>query len=256
MWWLIASVTHSERKLMRAIILAAGRGERMRPLTDATPKPLLKVAGKCLIDYHLEKLARAGFREVVINISWLAEQIVAHVGDGAQFGLHIHWSYEAVPLETGGGMATAMHLLGDEPFAMICADVFSEFDYALFPQWSEALRAMPAAKLLLVPRQTDLVGEYRLLEDGKLQRAAKGDAIERTFTWASMGVFHPQLFAPLRKNEAFKLMPHFLAWMGAGQMQGELYNGLWDNLGNPRQLDELNIKMAITLNCSHVTSAP
>ncbi len=234
---------------MRSIILAAGRGERMRPLTDTTPKPLLKVAGKCLIDYHLEKLARAGFREVVINISWLAEQIVAHVGDGAQFGLHIHWSYEAVPLETGGGMATALHLLGDEPFAMICADVFSEFDYALFPRWSEALSlsATPAAKLLLVPRQTGLVGEYQLLDSGKLQRASKEDAIEHTCTWASMGVFHPQLFAPLPKNEAFKLMPHFLKWMSAGQMQGERYNGLWDNLGNPRQLDELNIKMAHTV---------
>jgi N-acetyl-alpha-D-muramate 1-phosphate uridylyltransferase len=228
---------------MRAIILAAGRGARMRPLTDATPKPLLKVAGKCLIDYHLEKLARAGFRNVVINVSWLAEQIVAHVGDGAQFGLHIHWSYEPIALETGGGIATALEHLGTGAFALVSADVFTDFDFADFAPLALALDDKVGGKLLLVPRQTAMIGEY-LLHGEKLMRAGKDDPVGSTYTWASLGVFHTSMFAAMPKNQAFTLMPHFIEWMAAGKMQGEVYRGVWDNLGTPEQLRALNTKMA------------
>jgi N-acetyl-alpha-D-muramate 1-phosphate uridylyltransferase len=228
---------------MRAMILAAGRGERMRPLTDATPKPLLKVAGKCLIDYHLEKFARAGIRDVVINVSWLAEQIIAHVADGARFGVRVHWSYEAVPLETGGGVATAIELLGNGPFVVICADVYTEFDYAKLHAMAASLDGHIGANLLLVPRQTSLVGEYQL--DGqRLYPAASGSAIEATYTWASLGVFRTELFNALPQKQPFRLMPHFIEWMAASLMTGELYRGLWENLGDAQQLDELNTKLA------------
>jgi N-acetyl-alpha-D-muramate 1-phosphate uridylyltransferase len=227
---------------MRAIILAAGRGARMRPLTDATPKPLLKVAGKCLIDYHLEKLARAGFRNVVINVSWLAEQIVAHVGDGAQFGLHIHWSYEPVALETGGGIATALDHLGTGAFALVSADVFTDFDFAEFARLASGLDDKIGGKLLLVPRQTTMIGEY-LLHNDQLARAGKDDPIDSTYTWASLGVFHTSMFAAMPKYQPFTLMPHYIEWMAVGKMQGEVYRGIWDNLGTPEQLRALNTKM-------------
>jgi N-acetyl-alpha-D-muramate 1-phosphate uridylyltransferase len=227
---------------MRAIILAAGRGARMRPLTDTTPKPLLKVAGKCLIDYHLEKLARAGFRDVVINVSWLAEQIVAHVADGARFGLHIHWSYEPVALETGGGIATALEQLGAGAFALVSADVFTDFDFGELAGLASSLDCDVGGKLLLVPRQTALIGEY-CLQGETLMRASAHDPIESTYTWASLGVFHSSMFADMPKNQPFTLMPHFIEWMAAGRMRGEVYRGLWDNLGTPEQLSALNTRM-------------
>lgn len=227
---------------MRAIILAAGRGARMRPLTDTTPKPLLKVAGKCLIDYHLEKLSLAGFREVVINVSWLAEQIVTHVGDGSRFGVHVHWSHEPLALETGGGIATALGHLGEGPFALVSADVFADFDFAEFARLASVLNENIGGKLLLVPRQKSLIGEYRL-DGSKLSRATDNDPIELTYTWASLGVFRAEMFAAMPKNAPFTLMPHFIEWMAAGRMQGEVYRGIWDNLGTPEQLRQLNTKM-------------
>jgi N-acetyl-alpha-D-muramate 1-phosphate uridylyltransferase len=225
------------------MIMAAGRGVRMQPLTDTTPKPLLQVAGKALIDWHLEKLKVAGFSDVVINVSHLAEQIVAHVGDGARFGLRVHYSVEAAPLETGGGIATASPLLGDGWFALISADVFSDIDYRVLAARGAALRGHEG-HLELVPRRNGLIGEYRL--EGNRARMV-GDANEQgaRFTWASIGAFRVAAFADLPKNTPFVLLPHYKRWCAEGLLTAHVHQGQWENLGTVAEFNDLNRRLHV-----------
>ena len=217
--------------MRHALVFAAGLGERMRPLTDRTPKPLLPVGGKPLIEWHLEKLAAIDVRYVVINTSHLAEQFPEALGDGSRWGLRIRYAYEGpTPLETGGGMLNALPLLGPEPFIAVSADIYSDYDYAALPLQPEGL-----AHLVMVPNPDwHPAGDFvldgdRLGEDGAGQR----------LTFGNIGVYRPQFLqghAPGR----FKLLPLYQQAMRARQLGGERYDGFWRNLGNPAQLAELD----------------
>ena len=224
------------------MILAAGRGERMRPLTDNVPKPLLPVAGRALIDYHLDNLARAGFVDIVINVSWRAEDIVQHVGDGSRFGVRVQWSREARALETGGGIAHAREWLGNDWFALVSADVFAEYDFRSLRALGETLDADTQARLVVVPHHSDLRGEYRFDGDRLLMVEGAGPGAG-TFSWASLGVFQARLFDDLPHDEPFALLPLFRQWMGARQVGAEVYHGLWENLGTESQLQKLRASL-------------
>lgn len=216
--------------ISHALILAAGRGERMRPLTDTTPKPLLRVGGKYLIEHHLERLAAAGVREVVINTSHLAEQFPDALGDGSRWGLRIRYSYEGPePLETGGGMLRALPLLGDAPFIAVSADIVSDFDYATLPP-----SPVGDAHLVMVPNpdfhpRGDFFLENALLDE-------ESDTGER-LTFGNIGVYRASLLGGAQGR--FRLLPLFQRAMRARRLTGERYDGFWRNLGTPQQLAEL-----------------
>lgn len=218
---------------MKAMILAAGRGERMRPLTDATPKPLLPIAGKPLIEYHLENLAAAGIREVVVNTGWLGEQVAAHVGDGSRWGLRVHVSREGWPaLETGGGIFNALPLLGPEPFLVVNGDVWSDWRMPAIPpsaQW----RTGELAHLILVPNPAQ-----HPRGDFGLQAGRVLDDAEQRYTFTGIGLYHPRLFDGCRAG-AFKLAPLLYEGARRGQVSGELYAGKWFDIGTPQRLAEL-----------------
>jgi MurNAc alpha-1-phosphate uridylyltransferase len=219
----------------RALIFAAGRGERMRPLTDTTPKPLLQVGSKRLIEYHLEKLSRAGVREVVINTSHLAEQFPAALGDGSRWNLRIQYSYEGpTPLETGGGMRRALQWLGAAPFIAMSADIWSDYDYAKLT--SATLSDREAwAHLVLVPNPNfHPRGDFHL--DGSL---LSEDGAGERLTFANIGVYRAALLAD-QPDHVFKLLPMYQRAMRAGRLTGERFDGAWWNIGTPRQLAELN----------------
>ncbi len=211
---------------MKAMILAAGRGERMRPLTDSRPKPLLKVDGKALIDYHLEGLADAGITEVVINHAWLGEQIEAWLGDGAWFGVNIEYSREGEALETAGGIRTALPLLGDEPFVVVNGDIWTDYDFARLDPEPDGL-----AHLVMVDNpQHNPDGDF-CLQDGKLSRE---DSPRLTFS--GIGVYRPEMFADLDAGVAEPLLPLLLAAMARREISGEYYDGDWRDIGTPERL--------------------
>ena len=227
---------------MRAMIFAAGRGERMRPLTDQTPKPLLDVGGKPLIAWHLEKLAAAGVQQVVINTSWLAEQIPPALGDGSRWGLRIDYLHEGPqPLETGGGMLNALPLLGAAPFWLVNGDVFTDFDYAKLPREPEGL-----AHLVMVgPPQHASNGDFALDSSGRLLSAGSP-----MLTYAGIGVYHPSLFdhwqqvigtLPLadRNPPRFRLAPLLRAAIARGEISAEHHRGQWVDVGTPERLQAL-----------------
>ncbi len=215
---------------MKAMILAAGRGERMRPLTDAHPKPLLQVRGKALIEYHLENIAAGGIKEVVINIAWLAEQIPAQLGDGSRWGLHIHYSDEGWPaLETGGGIFHALPLLGTEPFLVVNGDVWTNWTL-VSPRLPDAWRTDTLTHLLLVPNPAHHVqGDFGLHDSQVVQDA------EQQFTYSGIGFYHPALFAGCKAG-AFKLAPLLYAAVHKGHVTGELFMGEWSDIGTPERL--------------------
>lgn len=232
---------------MRALILAAGKGERMRPLTEATPKPLLQAGGKPLIVWHLEKLAALGVREVVINTAWLADAFPAALGDGARWGLRLHYSHEgAEPLETGGGMLHALPLLGEAPFLAINGDIWCDFDFARLPREPAGL-----AHLLLVANPAHHPrGDFALADDGRLS-----DEGETRLTFAGIGIYRPQLFAGWRAviGEApgatetpprFRLAPLLRAAMARGLVTGEHHRGRWTDVGTPARLAELDARLS------------
>lgn len=213
---------------MKAFILAAGRGERMRPLTDHMPKPLLCVRGKPLIEWHLEKLAAAGVRDVVINLGWLGEKIKAHLGDGARFGVCIAYSEEGWPaLETGGGLHRALPLLGDAPFLLVNGDVFTELPFVL--------RDMPAnalAHLVLVPNPAQHpAGDFALVDGAVVDAAPR-------LTYSGIAMLHPQFFAGCAPG-AFPLAPLLKRAIAASKVSGERYDGLWSDVGTPERLQAL-----------------
>ena len=211
---------------MRAMILAAGKGERMRPLTLHTPKPLIEVAGVPLIEYHLRALARAGVEQVVINHAWLGEKIEAHLDDGERFSLQISYSRESQPLETGGGIFRALPLLGDEPFIVVNGDIFTDYDFANMPQTLDGL-----AHLVLVDNPAHHPeGDFSLQQD---RVGSPGAA--NTLTYSGIALLHPQLFADCF-NGAFKLAPLLREAMAQGRLSGEHFTGRWIDVGSPERL--------------------
>jgi MurNAc alpha-1-phosphate uridylyltransferase len=220
---------------MKAMILAAGRGERMRPLTDHTPKPLLMAGGKPLIVWHLERLAAAGFKEIVINHAHLGAQIEQALGDGAQWGLSIQYSAEPPgALETAGGIATALPLLGNEPFLVVNGDVYSDFDFGRFSPCTAAL-----AHLVMVDNPAhNTKGDFSL--NGEYVVYANG---EQTLTYAGIGVFSPAFFSEVKPGTIMKLRPLLDAAIAAGTLTGERHTGRWVDVGTPQRLAELDAEL-------------
>lgn len=237
---------------MRALIFAAGQGERMHPLTDTTPKPLLTLAGKPLIVYHLEKLADIGAHYVVINTSHLAEQFPAMLGDGSRWGLRIRYAYEGpTPLETGGGMLNALPLLGDEPFVAINGDIFTDFDLSTLPRTPASL-----AHLVLVDNPAHHAqGDFVLDDDGRVHELTQAGADDAALTFAGIGIYRPALVHDWRKafdGEAadmppspprFRLAPLLRAAMTRGEVTGQRHAGLWTDVGTRERLQALNAEL-------------
>ncbi len=217
----------------RALIFAAGRGERMRPLTDATPKPLLVAGGKSLIVRHLEKLADTGVREVAINTSHLAEQFPAALGDGSRWGLRIVYSYEGrEPLETGGGMLRALPLLGAVPFIAVNGDIWTDFDFSTLPSNPDGL-----AHLVMVDNPPQHAAGDFMLRGGQLH-----DEASPRLTFAGIGVYRPELLAGHASGK-FSIAPILREAMRAGKVTGTHYRGEWSDIGTPQRLAELNAQL-------------
>lgn len=223
---------------MKAMVLAAGLGTRLRPLTDAVPKALVEAGGKPLIAWQLERLARAGFREVVINVSWLGERIEARLGDGRAFGLALAYSREAEPLESAGGIAQARELLGPAPFALVNSDVFCDFDLAALRR-----RALGAhlAHLVLTPNPP-----HHPAGDFSLEAGAAGNAAAPRYTYTGIALIDPALVAPVRSGERAQLAPLLRAAAAAGRLSGELHAGVWYDVGTAQRLAELEARLAET----------
>ncbi|AOH36307.1 MAG: nucleotidyltransferase family protein [Gammaproteobacteria bacterium] len=232
---------------MKALIFAAGLGERMRPLTDATPKPLLRAGGRPLIAWHLERLAAAGVTEVVVNISWLAEQFPEALGDGSRWGLSIHYSHEGdVPLETGGGMWHARGVLGNDPFIAINGDVWTDYDLARLPGQPPG-----DAHLVLVDNPPHHPGgDFALAADGSVCN----DGAQK-LTFAGIGVYRASLFDDWRRvigetpgsreePPRFRLAPLLRAASAEGQVTGEHHRGRWTDVGTPERLAALDRELA------------
>ena len=218
------------------MILAAGRGERMRPLTDETPKPLLAAGGKPLIVWHIEALVRAGIRDIIINHAHLGHLLEAALGDGARFGARIAWSPEGEALETAGGIANALPLLGDEPFAVINGDIACDFDCARLPGAARALREQGAlAHLVLVPNPPHHPQGDFSLRDGRV--AERGEPM---LTFSGIGLYSPALFAGIERGAKAKLAPLLRSAMGRDKVSGELHAGRWMDIGTPERLAELD----------------
>ena len=218
---------------MKAMILAAGRGERLRPLTDSLPKPLVEVAGKPLIVYHLEKLAKAGFKQVVINHAWLGDKLVAALGDGAHWGLKISYSEETQALETGGGIKQALELLGGEPFFVINGDVFIDRLPEITP-----LPPGQLAHLWLVDNpQQHPHGDF-CLSEGKVSTLA-----DKRLTFSGMGLYHPDLFQGIAE-QAFALAPLLREAMSVGKVSGEHFAHYWCDVGTVERLANIEARAA------------
>lgn len=214
---------------MKAMILAAGRGERMRPLTDTTPKPLLKVAGKALIEYHLENISQAGIQEVVINHAWLGEQIEATLGDGRRYGVQIRYSREGEALETAGGIQQALPLLGDDPFVAINGDIWTDYRLSDLPSEPAGL-----AHLVLVNNPAHHPKGDFMLEAGYLLPSGS-----RCLTFSGIGLYRPALFAGLAPGKS-PLAPLLRAAMQNRDISGEHHAGHWFDIGTPERLQELD----------------
>jgi MurNAc alpha-1-phosphate uridylyltransferase len=221
---------------MRAMILAAGRGERLRPLTDSIPKALVQAGGKPLIAWHLERLAASGCREAVVNVSHLAAQILERIGDGARFGLTIAYSREAEPLETAGGIAQAGALLGQTPFLLVNADVYCELDFRRLLALDLGERL---AHLVLVPNPAHRAGGDFTLEDGRV-----GNGSGARYTYAGIAVMAPALVAGVKPGEKAPLAPLLRAAADRGLISGELHRGAWQDVGTRERLAELEAYLA------------
>ena len=225
---------------MKAFILAAGLGQRVRPLTERQPKPLIEVGGKPLILWHIEKLREAGITELVINCHWLAEQLIEFLGGGERFGVRIHWSPEPDLLDTGGGMRAALEKLGAEPFALISADIWSDFDYRLLA--ATKLGQGSVANLVVVPNPTFYPrGDFGLEDQGRLVLPGTGGM---GVTYAGMGLLDPAWI------EGWSIPEPVFAWTGplleavrAGEVEARLHRGLWTDVGSPERLFELRAEL-------------
>lgn len=229
---------------MKALIFAAGKGERMRPLTEHTPKPLLRVRGKPLVEWHLERLAACGVTDVVLNTSWLAAAFEPALGDGRRWGLRLHYSHEGPePLETGGGMLHALPLLGDEAFIAVNGDIWCDHDFSRLPRQPDGL-----AHLVLVDNPTHHPdGDFALDGSGRVHAAG-----ETRLTFSGIGVYRPALLHNWRTSigaapgselqpPRFKLAPLLRAAMRAEAVTGEHHRGAWTDVGTPERLAELDV---------------
>jgi MurNAc alpha-1-phosphate uridylyltransferase len=226
----------------RALILAAGRGERMRPLTDATPKPLLAVGGKSLLAWQVERLVAGGFDELVVNHSYLGAQIEAALGAGEAFGARIRYSRELTALETAGGVAQALPLLGGAPFAVVSGDIYTEFDYAsLVPRIAEIARdpARTAAHFVMVENPPwHAAGDDMGFSGGRIVRGAG------RLTYGNIAVFHPDAFGDVATGMRLKMFPWAYRFVDEGRVSGERFGGVWDNIGTPGQLAALDAHLS------------
>lgn len=238
------------------MILAAGRGQRMRPLTDVCPKPLLTVGGKPLIVWQIERLAAAGWRDIVINTGWLGEQIPAALGDGSAFGVRLGYSAEPhEAYETGGGIATALPLLGSAPFVVVSGDIYTAFDYAALRPVAERIAAHSqhtSAHLVLTPNPDhNPDGDMALDAQGRVRRQGA------LLNYGNIAVFHPALFAQQPQRQAWKLFPWLYGFIDAGRVSGEMFSGAWHNIGTPEQLAALDAQMLqVDTNQGPATAAP
>jgi MurNAc alpha-1-phosphate uridylyltransferase len=218
------------------MILAAGRGERLRPLTDTVPKAMVRAGGKPLIAWHLERLAAAGYGEVVINVSHLADRIVEGLSDGKRFGVRITYSREREPLETAGGIAKARALLGEAPFLLVNADIYCEFDFARLRCVSLGARL---AHLVLVPNPP-----HRSRGDFTLEAGTVGDGPEPRYTYAGIAVMSPTMVAGVASGQKAPLAPLLYAAAALRLVGGELYRGVWQDVGTRERLAELEAHLA------------
>lgn len=231
------------------MLLAAGRGERMRPLTDHTPKPLLEAGGKPLIVWHIERLARAGITDLVINHAHLGVQIETALGDGSRYGVRIRYSDEGKALETAGGIAYALPLLGDEPFAVVNSDIWCDYDFAHLSERAAALQASgDLAHLVLVDNPPHHPNGDFHLHDGRIVslpspaggRGAGGEGLSTKLTFSGIGVYQPALFGRIPRGSAAPLAPLLREQIAAGRVSGEHHRGLWVDIGTPQRLAELD----------------
>jgi MurNAc alpha-1-phosphate uridylyltransferase len=222
------------------MILAAGRGERLRPLTESLPKPLVEVGGQALLARHLERLAAAGFRRAVINVSHLAERITGRFGSSAH-GIAIEWSREETPLETAGGIARALPLLGAEPFLLVNSDVWCDFDFA---RWRRHELGERLAHLLLVPNPPFHPQGDFTLQDGRVGNGGFGNPRAPRYTYAGISVLSPRLVAGVRAGEKAQLAPLWRAAAERGEVSGELHHGLWSDVGTRERLAELEARLS------------
>lgn len=215
--------------MQTAMILAAGKGERLRPLTESCPKALVKIGGKPLIVYHLEALARANIRQVVINLCYLGHQIQEALGDGQKFGLQIQYSHESTLLETAGGVLNALPLLGTSPFLVINADVYTDY-----PFWKLQLPAQRLAHLVLIKNPAWHKGDFDLTAEGLVCT----HTAQRPYTYSGIGIYHPDFFqaAPVKPTP---MLPFLLDAIQQKQLSGEAYCGLWSDVGTVERLASL-----------------
>ncbi|NNM68724.1 MAG: nucleotidyltransferase family protein [Gallionella sp.] len=224
------------------MILAAGRGERMRPLTDHTPKPLLQAGGKALIVWHIERLVRAGITELVINHAHLGDQIEQALGNGGQFGATIHYSSEGTALETAGGIAFALHLLGHEPFAVINGDIWCDYDFARLPALLEQMRpAQDLAHLVLVDNPAHHPKGDFTLSGNRI--APLPSPLSAPLTFSGIGLYQPSLFAHIPRGTKAALAPLLREQLALGKVSGEHHRGAWVDVGTPQRLHELDAQL-------------
>jgi N-acetyl-alpha-D-muramate 1-phosphate uridylyltransferase len=221
--------------MKKAMILAAGRGERLRPLTDKTPKPLIKVAGRSLIEYHLENLAAAGYNEIIINTAWLAEKIHQQLGDGSDYGVSVQYSDEGEALETAGGIINALPLLGDKPFLVVNGDIWCDFDFSSLPELDNDTQA----HLVLVNNPAhNQQGDFAL--DNKRVR----NTGETMFTFSGIGLYKAEFFAKQEKAIA-PLAPLIRKKCDNNLVSGQIHQGLWTDVGNIERLQALESRLSV-----------
>lgn len=229
---------------MIAMILAAGRGERMRPLSDALPKPLLRVGGKPLVVWQIERLVAAGFARIVINVAHLGSVVEAALGDGTQLGATLRYSREAEPLEVAGGIASALPLLGDGVVLVVSGDIHTDYDYSMLRARAGAMAATdqtPHLHMVMVPNPAyHPRGDFVLGRDRLMLEAE--DNGERT-TFGNIALYRTSLFRELPKGKKLKILPFYRDWIARGWASGELFTGRWANVGTVAELASLDSQL-------------
>ena len=215
---------------MKVMILAAGRGERLRPLTDEIPKPLIKIAGRSIIEYHLVNLAKAGFKEIIINTAWLAEKIHQQLGDGSKYGVSITYSDEGEALETAGGIINALPLLGNEPFLVVNGDIWCDFDFSTLPY----LKKTTQAHLVLVNNPEHNQNGDFYLDNNLIKNSGK-----TMYTFSGIGIYSPDFFAEQQPGST-PLAPIIRNKCKDNLVSGQLHDGPWTDVGTVERLQELD----------------